>query len=103
MKKLIYIFIGLLLLTSCNSKTSKTPQNSGRQHIFHTYYGYIDTDSMEAAGLDIDGYECYVVCYKGIDTICYYVPAKNSYFVQIPINDEHGNITVDYDPQTDNW
>lgn len=114
MKKLIYLFIGLLLLTSCNSETSKTPQNSGRQHIFHTYYGDIDIDTMEVVMMD-SGVPCYMVKYIEKDSFIWdgtvkylpspvqilYAPLKDKYFKLAP---EYGTgqwSVYDFDPSFD--
>ncbi|MBQ7429405.1 MAG: hypothetical protein IJV29_07025 [Butyrivibrio sp.] len=96
MKKLIIVFLAMLAVGCGRTKNSALQ----KQHVFHTYYGDIDIDTMEVAGQDVDNHDCYVVNRKGKDTIYYYIPDKNTYFVQIPSCNEYGNVTIDFDPQT---
>lgn len=99
MRKLVIVFLVMLVVGCGNRKDAS--QSNKQQHVFHTYYGDIDIDTMEVAGQDIDNYNCYIVNRKGKDTICYYIPSKNTYFIQIPSCNEYGNVTIDYDPLID--
>lgn len=98
MKKLIYIIpIMLLFITLGCSK---------RQHVFHTYYGDIDIDTMEVGMWDEDDNECYEVYYSDKDSFKmlgewkyisgpirkYYCPKNDTYFDTWP--DNQGRIIV---------
>ena len=100
MRKIILLAIALMLI-GC------------RQHIYHTYYGDIDTDTMGIAMFDIkDGLPCYLVHIKDIDSVekapgvwgyiygplkYFYCPKKDVYYYTFP--DNHGNgILRGYDP-----
>lgn len=85
-----------------------------RKHVYHTYYGDIDIDTMEVMSYDFDDSPCYVV--KVIDSLTvektggyaghgsifiYYNPHKNIYNEQFPANDEHGNAVIEFNPHKD--
>lgn len=85
-----------------------------RKHIYHTYYGDIDIDTMQINSYDFDDSPCYIV--KTIDSltveeaegyvghgaiIIYFNPYKKTYYKQFPTNDEHGNVIVDFNPYKD--
>ena len=100
MRKLV-ILLTILMLVGC-----------GRQHVYHTYYGDIDTDTMEAKLID-DNSPCYIVYTTEKDSvekapgiwgyiygpiIVYYNPSKNVYYKKFHSNDENGHVIVDFSP-----
>ena len=104
MKKIMFIIVLLLEFTAC------------RQHVYHTYYGDIDIDTMEVALIEIkDNQPCYRVFSKDIDSVekalgvwgyiygplkYYYCPAKDTYYRTFP--DNQGNAVLrGYDPYTE--
>ncbi len=107
MKKLILIaIIALLAMAGC------------KEHKFHTYYGDIDTDTMEIAFYDLkDHFPCYLVHVSDLDSVekgpgvwgyiygplkYYYCPEKNIYFHSFP--DNHGDdILRGFDPYTNEY
>lgn len=103
MKKLVILFMVMLVVGCGNRKDAS--QSNKQQHVFHTYYGDIDIDTMEVA-IRCEGYICYKIAIDNIDTI-YYDPFKKSYFAVFPTNDEHGNVIAKFDPidksKTGNW
>ena len=82
MKKTLLFILIALLVVACS-----------QPHKYHTYFGDIDTDTIEVAFIDIkDGLPCYLVHVKDIDSIekapgvwgylygplkYYYCPAKD--------------------------
>lgn len=72
----------------------------GRKHVYKTYYGYIDVDTIEKTLEDLDGSMCYVVHTEGQDTI-YYNPTSDTYKIKFPSHDEYGNVVVDFEPGND--
>lgn len=87
-----------------------------RQHVFHTYYGDIDTDTMEIAFFDLkDSLPCYLVHEMEMDSVekspgvwgyiygplrFYYCPQKDAYYHTFP--DNQGNhVLRGYDPYSD--
>ena len=91
MKKIIPIIaIVLLAMASC------------RQHVYHTFYGEIDIDTMKVAFYDIkDSLPCYLVHVSDLDSVekspgvwgyiygplkYYYCPAKDTYYHTFPDN-----------------
>ncbi len=103
MRKLVFLFI-IVLMAGC-----------GRQHVYHTYYGDIDTDTMEVDFFDIkDSLPCYLIRtieYDSTEVIpgewryiegpveFYYCPNKNTYYYSFPDN-EGNRILNAYDPIT---
>ena len=81
-----------------------------RQHVYKTFYGTIDTDTMSAF-TDLDGDTYYVVHRHyadsitadamGLDSVCFvdfYNPTNNSYFVQVFGSDGGWSDRIYYDP-----
>ena len=106
MKKIIPIIVILLEITAC------------RQHIYHTYYGEIDIDTMEVALYDLkDNLPCYLVYVSELDSAekapgvwgyiygplkYYYCPAKDTYYYTFP--DNQGNAVLrGYDPYINDY
>ena len=103
MRKLL-LLLTILILAGC-----------GRQHVYHTYYGDIDTDTMEVAFYDIkDSLPCYLVKTAPCDSVeillgmwkliegpikFFYCPTKNTYYYSFPDN-EGNRILNAYDPTT---
>lgn len=102
MKKLLYLLLLLLVLGSC------------KNHIYSTYYGEVDIDTLEVMLRTEEGYPCYKV--KTIerdsfildDQVKYlpcpqqilYCPEKNCYYKLEPA--AHGETAVyDFDPTFD--
>jgi len=93
MKKLVFLFI-IVLMAGC-----------GRQHVYHTYYGDIDIDTMEVAFYDIkDSLPCYLIRTLEYDSVeivpgewgiikgpveLFYCPDKITYYYSFP--DNQGN------------
>ncbi len=91
MRKGLFILLLLMLFVGCK-----------RQHVFHTYYGDIDIDTMEIALYDLkDSLPCYIVKISNLDSIekapgiwgyikgplyYYYCPDKNTYYTSFPDN-----------------
>lgn len=111
MKKLIYIMFTILLVIGCGH--SKPAEE--RQHVFHTYYGDIDIDTMKVTLTDLDGSLCYAVNYIPSDSVeklggfvghgsivYYYNPQKNCYYMEYPTHDELGNAVIECDP-SETW
>lgn len=69
-----------------------------RKHVYHTYYGDIDIDTIEAHPWDEEG-PVYKINVIERDTI-YYKPFDKTYYKVFPSNDEHGNCVVQWDPYT---
>lgn len=69
-----------------------------RRHVYHTYYGDIDIDTMQACPWDKEGsvYKIHVI---QKDTI-YFKPFDKTYYKVFPTNDEHGNCVVQWNPYT---
>lgn len=87
-----------------------------REHVYHTYYGDIDIDTMEVAFYEIkDSLPCYLVHVSDLDSVeksprvwgyiygplkYYYCPAKDTYYHTFP--DNQGNAVLrGYDPYKD--
>ena len=103
MKKMVIVFL-VMLAAGC-----------GRKHVFHTYFGDIDIDTMEVAMYDIkDSLPCYLVKIRSIDSVekapgvwgyiygplkYYYCPQKNTYYHTFPDNQGY-SIIRGYDPYT---
>ena len=88
MKKLLFIVFVMQILAGCN-----------RQHVFHTYYGDIDIDTM-----DVVSYSNHNAVYKikeVSDTIIYYCPGRDRYFLSLPTNNERRHLIVRYIPECD--
>ena len=98
MYKIVALFL-LLFLAGC-----------GKKHVYHTYYGDIDTDTMTAS-FERDGNPWYLVRYAEKDSFLwddewmymdgpvmnYYCPALDIYEEEFP--DNHNNrIIVEIDP-----
>lgn len=104
MKKLLYLITMAMLLCTLQGC---------RKHVYHTYYGDIDIDTMEVYAYDLDSTPCYAVkIYDSLTVektklyvghgpvvICFN-PKKNVYYKQFPSHDEHGNVVVKLDPET---
>ena len=102
MKRIIPIVVLILLMmTSCE------------QHVFHTYYGDIDTDTMTAY------YEnkipFYILEKKDIDTVLsnamgldraiqvvFYIPSENKYFMKWYGSDGGRSARIYFDPYKEN-
>ena len=112
MKKSVISLILCSLLFGCGGQEQKT------SHIYSTYFGDIDTDTMKVAFYDLkDSLPCYMVHVADIDSIekgpgvwgyiygplkYYYCPDKNIYFLTFP--DNHGDgILRGYDPFTNEY
>ena len=102
MRKLIWMLL-VLMFFAC-----------GRKHVYNTYFGKFDVDTMLVSLNDNDGSACYVVHVSPIDSvekapgvwgyipgpiIYYYNPSKDLYYVQFPTNDEHGNVITRFYPE----
>lgn len=81
------------------------------EHVFHTYYKDIDTDTMEVMMWDTDSTPCYKVHFidstvvektKGYvghgPIIVFFNPSKNMYYRQFPANNAWGNAIMEFDP-----
>ena len=103
MKKFLFI-ISIILLISCN-----------KQHVYQTFYGPIDTDTLKVGMVDDNGLPCYelfvierdsfiwdgVVKYLPSPSAILYNPQTNKYYKTSP--DNQGRTTVsDYNPETKN-
>lgn len=86
----------------------------GRQHVYHTYYGDIDTDTMEAL-ISPDGFKYYIVhttildsaqaAAMGLDSLWlhdYYIPSQDKYFTVAHGSDGGSSKDVYFNPETDN-
>ena len=102
MKKLLLLFT-ILVMAAC-----------GRQHVYHTYYGDIDIDTMQAF-VSPDGFKYYAVqttvldsaqaAAMGVDSMClvnYYIPSQNKYFTMALGSDGGSSPMIYYDPETEN-
>ena len=83
--------------------------------MYHTYYGNINIDSMQAKMWDIDGCPCYIVqtiekdsfIWNGVikylpsPAIIYYCPQKDTYYHVAPDN-QGMEIVSEYNPKTRN-
>ena len=102
MKKLFFALITITVFIGCS-----------KQHIYHTYYGDINIDTMNVAFLEENGFPCYEVYTTDRDSVekapgvwgyiegpvhYYYCPEKDTYFHQFRSNDEHGNCIVKHFP-----
>ena len=104
MRNIVTIAIVVILLIGCN-----------RQHIYHTYYGDIDIDTMQVALEDLDNALCYTVQVLEKDSFMWdeeikhlpspativYCPDKNIYYKVSPDNQGRQTISI-YDPSTKN-
>lgn len=105
MKKIIPIIaIVFLTMTGC------------REHVYHTYYRYIDIDTMDIAFYDFkDSLPCYLVHVSDLDSVekspgvwgyiygplkYYYCPAKDTYYQTFPDN-QGREVVKGYNPKTD--
>ncbi len=99
MKKLLLFFTILSILSAC-----------GRQHIYHTYYGIIDTDTMEAL-ISPEGFKYYAVhttvldsaqaAVMGADSMWltdYYIPSQNKYFTTAHSSNGNSSPKVYFNP-----
>lgn len=75
-----------------------------KKHVFHTYFGDIDIDTMEVALYDFkDSLPCYLVKISSVDSVekapgvwgyiygplkYYYCPQKNTYYHTFPDNQD---------------
>lgn len=106
MKKIPFIIVCLLTLIGCRER-----------HVYDTFYGTIDTDTMQATGWDLDGSPCYVVqtsqeedsdrvdnqmLYWTYTATYYYNPQKDVYYESRPVNGSIGNIIVKFNPYSVN-
>ena len=102
MKNLLLLFT-ILIMAAC-----------GRQHVYHTYYGDIDIDTMQAF-VSPDGLKYYAVqttvldsaqaAAMGVDSMClvnYYIPSQNKYFTMALGSDGGSSPMIYYDPETEN-
>lgn len=83
MKKFILIIVVVLSIVGC------------REHVYHTYYGDIDTDTMPAIHdldsslyytlkiTELDSAQSAAMGLEGVVEIIFYSPSKNSYFFQL--------------------
>lgn len=98
MKKLLYLFVLIAVLVSC------------RKHIYSTYYGDIDIDTLEILLHTEDNYPCYKVKVIEEDSIVIgdivkylpcpqqilYCPKKNCYYKLVPAH--HETAVYNFDP-----
>ena len=98
MKKLLYIFIFTTILVSC------------RKHIYSTYYGNVDIDTLEILMYTEDDYPCYKVKVVEKDSVIIgdiveyvpcpqqilYCPKKDCYYKLEPA--PHETAVYDFDP-----
>lgn len=102
MKKLFFTLMVVAILIGC-----------GKHHIYHTYYGDIDIDTVDVAFFTGDSLPCYKVYTAERDSVekapgvwgyiegpisYFYCPDKDIYFYQFRSNDEHGNCIVRHYP-----
>lgn len=84
-----------------------------KRHIYHTYYGDIDIDTMEVF-TDEDGTLYYAVhttmldslqaAAMGLDSVWlvdYYIPSQNKYFMMANGSDGGGSPKVYYNPENE--
>lgn len=103
MKKLLFV-ISITLLIGCK-----------KQHVYQTFYGPIDIDTLKVEMVDDEGlpwYKVYtiekdsfiwdgIVKYLPSPSVILYSPQTNKYYKTSP--DNQGRITVsDYNPETRN-
>lgn len=101
MKKLIYLFVLIIVLVSC------------RKHVYSTYYGEFDVDTLKRPMFTEEHYPCYtikviekdsiilggVVKYLPCPAEILYCPKKNCYYKLMPVLGEIG--VYDFDPTFD--
>lgn len=103
MKKLLFVIALITMVIGC------------RRHIYHTYYGDIDIDTMTVIFYDLkDSLPCYQVGTSELDSIekvpgiwgyiygpirYYYCPQKDVYYYTFPDNQGNSNLRG-YNPHT---
>ena len=101
MRKMLLLFT-VLLVTGCS-----------RQHVYHTYYGDIDTDTMQAF-YSPEGFNYYIVhttvfdsaqaAAMGLDSLWlhdYYIPSQDKYFTVALGSDGGSSPKIYYNPETE--
>ena len=115
MKKLVYIIVILFLIVSC-SKVDKpsSKKKVEKPHVYSTYYGDIDIDTMKVSMWADNIYPCYrvkvierdsifighIVKYLPCPQEILYCPKKNCYYKLEPaLHDE--TAVYEFDPTFD--
>ena len=74
--------------------------------MFTVLYGKVDIDTIADKWPDNNNYYCYRVKVIGDDTI-YFKPYDKTYYIASPTQDEHPNVVVKWNPETEemtsNW
>lgn len=99
MKKILTVIAVVILMVGCNKKPV---QKNLRKHIYYTYVGLVDLDSIKNTDtfIDTDSNLCYKLTVIGKDTV-YFKPYDRTYYMVFPTHDEHGNCIVQWNPDTE--
>ena len=103
-KAVLFILLLVLFFWGCSKP---------RQHIYSTWYGTIDTDTMQSIE-DVDGESFYIVNVEEVDSsishamnlegayfVDFFKPADSSYFRQMFGNDGGESDRIYYNPYKD--